>query len=700
MLGVVRWRRDRSASLLALVLVVTLVAGPAAAAAAVGGEPAEDLWQPSPGQVPEDGSWLYVEFPDGTSRTVLADDAALGIWAQRDRSAWIRVDADAGGHGRDAVRFDSPLGHPQLAPGYYPDAGGEDTAERGRLGIALREEPVCAGETGGRFAIDEVVYDEREEVLLLAARFERSCDGEVVVRGATRWEHGTEVGTSPNPGPVPDGLWQPSEPLPAEGTLVHFDSEAGDPLGGGARTTFVPTTARLTIEQGWTDLRVLRVAVAGDQRWFGEFSLPMTDERLAPGYYGELPSIPNPMRGGLRWFTGESCTSDSWVVVDEVGYEADLLEHVELRFSMRCEDADGSLNGLIRYRRGTDVADPVVPTPTPQDAWSAPNPPPGTNWLVLEGEPGEWVSEGRRWVHPVDRAPGFVDGRPDKGKVTVSAGGWSGQFHPPDGHQLKVGTYDRLLGPPIYNPMRGAVMWSGHGRGCSTTDGSFTVDEYVVQNGRVLRLRVRFAQPCQGPDGRTRTLRGELRYDADAPVYAPPPPTTPRERFSDVPPGPHRDAILAVAAAGIASGHADGTYRPDEPVTRGQMATFLMRAAELPPTSRPHGFPDVTGGPHEDAIAAIAARGITSGHPDGSFRPADAVTRAQMATFLVRAFDLEARAPAGFRDVTGGPHAANIGGAAAAGIAGGYPDGTFRPHGEVTRAQMASFLARALGLVD
>jgi hypothetical protein len=71
-----------------------------------------------------------------------------------------------------------------------------------------------------------------------------------------------------------------------------------------------------------------------------------------------------------------------------------------------------------------------------------------------------------------------------------------------------------------------------------------------------------------------------------------------------------------------------------------------------------------------------------------------------MATFLRATYGYEPRVPAGFSDVGGSPHEGAIGAVAREGVASGYPDGTYRPGAYVTRAQMASFLARAAGLLD
>ena len=91
---------------------------------------------------------------------------------------------------------------------------------------------------------------------------------------------------------------------------------------------------------------------------------------------------------------------------------------------------------------------------------------------------------------------------------------------------------------------------------------------------------------------------------------------------------------------GVTAGCATGParYCPDDSVTRAQMATFLTRAFGLE-SSPPFGFVDIEGNTHTESIDALAAAGVTAGCATGPARycPDDSVTRAQMATFLTRA---------------------------------------------------------------
>jgi hypothetical protein len=169
-------------------------------------------------------------------------------------------------------------------------------------------------------------------------------------------------------------------------------------------------------------------------------------------------------------------------------------------------------------------------------------------------------------------------------------------------------------------------------------------------------------------------------------------------------------AVSCIADLGITHGADDGTFRPSQPVTRDQMASFIVRLLQAAgvqldrPGTAP--FNDVAGNTHAEAIAALAEAGVAAGYGDGAFGPRDAVTRAQMATFLVRAHTLaapgtltdpdELHAVLFFDDVAGSPHTDAINQLAADGITAGRSPGRYGPGDEVTRAQMAMFIARTL----
>jgi spore germination protein YaaH len=163
--------------------------------------------------------------------------------------------------------------------------------------------------------------------------------------------------------------------------------------------------------------------------------------------------------------------------------------------------------------------------------------------------------------------------------------------------------------------------------------------------------------------------------------------------FNDIDDSIHWQNIVWIAEQGITTGCGNGRYCPDGLVTRGQMATFLARALELPATETDY-FRDDNANKHEANINRIAAAGVTAGCTATTFCPDGVVTRAQMATFLARALHLPATATDFFRDDETNKHEANINRIAAAGLTVGCTSTTYCPNGAVTRAQMATFLRR------
>lgn len=136
-------------------------------------------------------------------------------------------------------------------------------------------------------------------------------------------------------------------------------------------------------------------------------------------------------------------------------------------------------------------------------------------------------------------------------------------------------------------------------------------------------------------------------------------------------------------------------FAPTTPVTRAQAASLLARALALP-ASPADAFSDDAGSVHENAINALAAAGVTTGCGAGRFCPDDPMTRGQMASFLVRALAIPGADTDAFADDRSDMHEAAINALAAVGITTGCDSDRFCPADPVTRGQAASFLARAL----
>ena len=167
------------------------------------------------------------------------------------------------------------------------------------------------------------------------------------------------------------------------------------------------------------------------------------------------------------------------------------------------------------------------------------------------------------------------------------------------------------------------------------------------------------------------------------------------------------DHIVGLEADGIFEGTECGEamFCPSTPLKRETMAVWIVRVLDGsdPDPVDDTRFSDIDSS-HRWAshIERFAELGVTKGCGDGtSYCPDVTVSRAQMASFLARAFDLPAAEPAGFGDTEGDTHEDNNNRVAAAGITTGCGDGTnYCPNQQTSRAQMAVFISRALSFID
>ncbi len=168
--------------------------------------------------------------------------------------------------------------------------------------------------------------------------------------------------------------------------------------------------------------------------------------------------------------------------------------------------------------------------------------------------------------------------------------------------------------------------------------------------------------------------------------------------FCDVGPGEYfSSAVDWLAANDITTGISPDAYGATGSVTRAQMATFLWRLMGEPVVSSASGFTDVGAGRYyDDAVAWLAAAGITTGVAPDRFDPDGFVTRAQMAAFLWRLVgEPSAVSTPGFTDVPPGRwFGPAVDWLAGAGVTTGVAPGIYAPTDIVRRAQMAAFLCR------
>ncbi|MGY4688883.1 S-layer homology domain-containing protein [Salibacterium sp. K-3] len=158
------------------------------------------------------------------------------------------------------------------------------------------------------------------------------------------------------------------------------------------------------------------------------------------------------------------------------------------------------------------------------------------------------------------------------------------------------------------------------------------------------------------------------------------------------------EEIEYIADRDIINGYEDGSFQPQEDVSRAQTAKMLTEALDLEPVEEggPE-FRDVEeGAAMYPYIAAVAEAGIMTGSGD-SFEPDDSLTRAEMAVVLANAFGLEGSMERMFSDVSNDYWAAaSIENLGAERVTSGREDGSFDPGEHTTRAQFSVFLARTL----
>ena len=171
--------------------------------------------------------------------------------------------------------------------------------------------------------------------------------------------------------------------------------------------------------------------------------------------------------------------------------------------------------------------------------------------------------------------------------------------------------------------------------------------------------------------------------------------------FSDISPSSwYYNYVMNIANAGITTGYPNGTYQPNNNVTRAQMAAFIARAMKLnTPQCSSSPFNDVSSSSwYCKYVKALKDSGATSGYPDGTYKPSEIVTRDTMAAFLVKALKLSTHpctAPP-FIDVPiDAWYCPYVQALKDAGITNGYSDGTYKPYAAVTRATMAAFMSKA-----
>ncbi len=152
---------------------------------------------------------------------------------------------------------------------------------------------------------------------------------------------------------------------------------------------------------------------------------------------------------------------------------------------------------------------------------------------------------------------------------------------------------------------------------------------------------------------------------------------------------------LTQPTAGYISGYPNGTFRPASSVSRAEAAAMLAKfvVVNKPVKASVKDLPADRW--YSESMKTLISAGLLSGYEDGTVRPDRTMTRAEMIALIVRMKSLASQ-PATYTDLSVGHWAYQmIGSAQAAGIVSGYPDGSFKPDQEVSRAEMVAMINRA-----
>lgn len=172
-----------------------------------------------------------------------------------------------------------------------------------------------------------------------------------------------------------------------------------------------------------------------------------------------------------------------------------------------------------------------------------------------------------------------------------------------------------------------------------------------------------------------------------------------QSRYSDNPEGSLFYASIEwMTNRGITVGYPNGTFGKNRSASRGETIAFLHRYFGSPyaPAIADQYYDMSYGDLFYTAISWGSYAGVTGGYPDGTFRPAANVSRAEFATFLYRLEPRSFNSPRGaeFNDIRTGFYYNSVNWMRCYGISGGYGDGTFKPNQPITRGEMAAMLHR------
>ena len=472
---------------------------------------------------------------------------------------------------------------------------------------------------------------------------------------------GTFSGTVENAakGKITDGTFTETSTVNNKGTIEKgefsgkVENQTGGTIGGGMFSGTVTNNG--TISGG-------TFAVTFDTN--GGSIVPV--ENVLNGQKATKPT--NPTKTGYTfdgWYTEETCTHPYDFATSVQNALTLYAKWTINQYTITFKPENGDKDTTITQDYGTPVTAPANPTRTGYTFA-------GWNREIPATMPAENMTVTARWTavgsgssgssggsSREDREPSYAvstPGKTENGTVSVNPKN-AGQgdrvtltVKPDPGHVLETLTVLDSKGREL------ALMNQGGGK--------FT---FTMPNGQV-EVRAVFAAEVK-----TAPFRD---VPADAYYY---------------------DAVKWAAEKGITTGQANGLFGSDQSCTRAQIITFLWRAAGSPEPKTMSSFADVsTDAYYAKAVAWAVENGITTGTGDGKFSPDATCTRAQSVTFLFRAIGKLVDSKAEFSDVLTDSYYANaVAWAVENGVTNGIGDGLFGPDNSCTRAQIVTFLFRA-----
>ncbi|MCR4420654.1 MAG: S-layer homology domain-containing protein [Clostridia bacterium] len=259
---------------------------------------------------------------------------------------------------------------------------------------------------------------------------------------------------------------------------------------------------------------------------------------------------------------------------------------------------------------------------------------------------------------------------------------------PPAGYRLVGGVYEFTVdGKPSYSFAKKVTIRLSLDPGALGEGEAPSVHRYDQDAGRWVNL---------GGEVRGNTVSVEVDHLSKYAVMAEA--KSPAPVFSDTAGHWAENSIRELVVLGAIGGYPDGTFRPDNQITRAEFASVLVRALKLEPAPGKT-FADTAGHWAQASVATAVYHGLVAGYDADTFGPDDPITREQMAAMTVRAARLSpVAAGMPFRDAgsTSGWAREAVATAVQNGIISGYPDNTLRPQGHATRAEAVTVVLKVL----